>query len=105
MQPSHVVLASIACLTMTAASAQEFPTKPVRVIVGPGPDIVARIFAQRFSEVWGHQTIVETRPGGGGTVAAEAVAKSQPDGYTLLLASASYTINAVLQPGAFDLMR
>ncbi|HUP96221.1 MAG TPA: tripartite tricarboxylate transporter substrate binding protein [Burkholderiales bacterium] len=88
-----------------AAIAQEFPVKPVRVIVGPGPDIVARIFGQRFTESWGQQTIVETRPGGGGTVAAETVAKSQADGYTLLLASASYTINAVLQPGAIDLLR
>jgi tripartite-type tricarboxylate transporter receptor subunit TctC len=93
------------CVMATVAAAQEFPTKPVRVIVGPGPDIVARIFGQRFTESWGHQTIIETRPGGGGTVAAETVAKAQPDGYTLLLASAAYTINAVLQPGSVDLVR
>jgi tripartite-type tricarboxylate transporter receptor subunit TctC len=105
MQLRRFLLASFVWLTAAGAFAQEYPLKPVRVIVGPGPDIVARIFAQRFSESWGHQTIVETRPGGGGTVAAEAVAKSPPDGYILLLASASYTINAVLQPGSFDLMR
>src|SRR5689334_12135150 len=95
------MLATVAVVT----HAQDFPLKPVRVIVGPGPDIVARIFGQRFTDVWGQQTIVETRPGGGGTVAAETVAKAQADGYTLLLASASYTINAVLQPGPIDLMR
>jgi tripartite-type tricarboxylate transporter receptor subunit TctC len=89
----------------TYAVAQDYPIKPVRVIVGPGPDIVARIFGQRFTESWGHQTNIETRPGGGGTVAAETVARASADGYTLLLASAAYTINAVLQPGSFDLVR
>jgi tripartite-type tricarboxylate transporter receptor subunit TctC len=85
--------------------AQEFPAKPIRIIVGPGPDIIARLFGQKFTEAWGHQTIVEQRPGGGGTIAAEMVAKAPPDGYTLLLSSAAYTINAVLQPGPYDLVR
>jgi len=88
-----------------AANAQEFPVKPIRIIVGPGPDIVARMFGQKFTEAWGHQTIVEQRPGGGGVIAMEMVAKSPADGYTLLLSSASYTINAVLQPGPIDLIR
>ncbi len=92
-------------LLVTAAHAQEFPTKPIRIIVGPGPDIVARMFGQKFTETWGHQTIVEQRPGGGGTIATEMVAKAPPDGYTLLLSSAAYTINAVLQPGPYDLVR
>jgi tripartite-type tricarboxylate transporter receptor subunit TctC len=87
------------------ALAQDYPVKPIRIIVGPGPDIVARIVGQKFTETWGQQVIVETRPGGGGTIAAELVAKSAPDGYLLLLSSASYTINAVLQPGSFDLMK
>ena len=67
------------------AQAQEFPVKPIRIIVGPGPDIVARMFGQKFTETWGHQTIVEQRPGGGGIIATEMVAKAPPDGYTLLL--------------------
>jgi tripartite-type tricarboxylate transporter receptor subunit TctC len=87
------------------ALAQDYPVKPIRIIVGPGPDIVARIVGQKFTEAWGQQVVVETRPGGGGTIAAELVAKAAPDGYLLLLSSASYTINAVLQPGSFDLMR
>jgi tripartite-type tricarboxylate transporter receptor subunit TctC len=85
--------------------AQDFPVKPMRIIVGPGPDIVARIFGQKFTEAWGQQVVVETRPGGGGTIAGELVAKAQPDGYMLLLASAAYTINAVMQPGTFDLTK
>jgi tripartite-type tricarboxylate transporter receptor subunit TctC len=87
------------------ALAQDYPVKPIRIIVGPGPDIVARIVGQKFTEAWGQQVVVETRPGGGGTIAAELVAKAAPDGYLLLLSSASYTINAVLQPGSFDLMK
>src|SRR5688572_9199358 len=92
-------------LLTSGAQAQEFPVKPIRIIVGPGPDIVARMFGQKFTETWGHQTIVEQRPGGGGTIATEMVAKAPPDGYTLLLSSAAYTINAVLQPGPYDLVR
>ena len=88
-----------------ATQAQEFPSKPIRIIVGPGPDIVARLFGQKFTEAWGHQTIVEQRPGGGGVIATEMVAKAPPDGYTLLLSSAAYAINAALQPGQYDLIR
>src|SRR5215213_3710702 len=99
------VLGAILTAVAAQTAAQDFPVKPIRIIVGPGPDIVARIFGQKLTDAWGQQTIIDTRPGGGGTIAAEMVAKSPPDGYTLLLASASYTINAVLQPGSFDLFR
>lgn len=96
---------TVSALLVSSAIAQDYPVKPIRVIVGPGPDIVARIYGQKLTDAWGQQTIIETRPGGGGTIAAETVAKAPPDGYTLLLASASYTINAVLQPGSYDLFR
>jgi tripartite-type tricarboxylate transporter receptor subunit TctC len=98
-------VAGVAGLAATPAAAQEFPVKPIRIIVGPGPDIIARLFGQKFTEMWGHQTIVEQRPGGGGVIATELVAKAPPDGYTLLLSSAAYTINAALQPGQYDLLR
>jgi tripartite-type tricarboxylate transporter receptor subunit TctC len=88
-----------------AVQAQEFPVKPVRIVVGPGPDIVARVFGQKFTDAWGQQTIIDLRPGGGGTIATEIVARAPADGYTLLLSSAAYTINAVLQPGPYDLVR
>jgi len=101
----HAAAIAAALAAAGGASAQEFPAKPIRVVVGPGPDIVARLFGQRFTDAWGQQVIVETRPGGGGTIAAETVAKAPPDGYTLLLSSASYTINAVLQPGGHDIVR
>ena len=85
--------------------AQEFPTKPIRVIVGPGPDIVARIMGQKFTEAWGQQVVIDPRPAAGGAIAAEAVAKAAPDGYTLLLSSASYPINAALQIGTTDVIK
>ena len=82
----------------SVASAQDFPSRTMRVIVGPGPDALARIVAQKLSESWGHSVIVDQRPGAGGIVAADTVAKSPTDGYTLLLSTGSYTINTILQP-------
>ena len=105
---SAVVALSMLATAAGAAGVEDgrgFPSKPMRIIVGPGPDIVGRLVGQKLTEAWGQQVIVETRPGGGGNIAGEMVAKATPDGYTLLLASAAYTINAALQPGSFDLVK
>jgi len=71
-----------------AAYGQSYPTKPVRFIVGTAPggstDTIARIVAQELSKTWGQNVVVDNRPGAGATIAADLVAKSQPDGYTLL---------------------
>src|SRR3954471_18714188 len=68
--------------------AAQYPTKPVRIIVpvaaGGNVDIVARTFAQRFSESFGHQVIVDNRPSASSLVGTQLVAKSAPDGYTVL---------------------
>src|SRR6478735_8053857 len=85
--------------------AQDYPSRFIRVIVGPGPDITARLFGAKVTEVLGQQVVVEPRPGAGGTIAAQAVAGAPPDGYTLLLASASYTINTALGQSPLDLGR
>jgi tripartite-type tricarboxylate transporter receptor subunit TctC len=94
-------LAALAmCLAATTASAQNFPSKPVRIIVPFGAggiaDITARVLAQKMSENMGQQVIVENRPSAGGIVAAEAVAKADPDGYTLLLVSNGTAVSANL---------
>src|SRR5215472_12310948 len=80
--------------------AQSYPARSVRLIVGavPGsaPDVIARLVAQWLSERLGQTFVVENRNGASGNLAAEAVVRAQPDGYTLLLASASNAINATL---------
>jgi tripartite-type tricarboxylate transporter receptor subunit TctC len=72
-----------------AATAQEYPAKPVRVLsgfaAGGAADIIGRLVAQRMSETWKQPFVVETRAGAAGIIAAEAVARSAPDGYTLLV--------------------
>ncbi len=85
--------------------AQDYPTRFIRVIVGPGPDIVARLFGAKITDVVGQQVVVEPRPGAGGTIAAQTVASAPPDGYNLLLASASYTINTAMAQSPLDLGR
>ncbi len=88
-----------------SAVAQDFPVKPVRFVVGPGPDVLARTVGQKLTDAWGQQIVIDQRPGAGGVIAAEIVAKSRGDGYTLLLATGSHTINAGLQKQSYDLMR
>jgi tripartite-type tricarboxylate transporter receptor subunit TctC len=107
----HPVLYRLIALTLGATSlapsahAQTYPSRPIRVIVGPGPDIVARLFAPKMTEVLGQQVVVEPRPGAGGVIAAQAVANAAPDGYVLLQATASYTINTALGTLPLDLAR
>jgi tripartite-type tricarboxylate transporter receptor subunit TctC len=82
------------------ACAQGYPTRPVRLIVGTPPggpqDIIARLVGQWLSERLGQSFIIESRPGAGTNIGTEAVVKSLPDGYTLLLVNAASAINATL---------
>ncbi len=92
------------------ASAQEYPTRPVRLIVasspGSGVDTVGRIVGQRIGDVMGAQVFVDNRAGGGGSIGVQAVAKSAPDGYTLLMVAPSFTINAsLMRPPPYDVVR
>jgi tripartite-type tricarboxylate transporter receptor subunit TctC len=94
-------LIALTAAPITPASAQEdpskYPTRPVHIIVGfsagGGNDIIARIFGQKLSESLGQPVIVENKPGGGAIVATEYVAKSAPDGYTLLVGASGMAIN------------
>jgi tripartite-type tricarboxylate transporter receptor subunit TctC len=90
---------------VSPALAQSFPTRSIRVIVGPGPDIIPRLFAPKITEVLGQQVIIEPRPGAGGVIAAQSVASAPPDGYMLLQATASYTINTALQTSPLDMRK
>jgi len=97
---ARLALAAAALAIPLAAAAQDYPTRPVRVIVpfspGGAVDGPMRLIAQELSKRWGQQVFVENKPGAGATIGAEIVAKSPPDGYTLLLASQTNAISATL---------
>jgi tripartite-type tricarboxylate transporter receptor subunit TctC len=80
------------------ATAQNYPARPVRIVVGVPPggtvDIIARLWGQWLTERLGQQTIIENRPGGATNIATDAVVRSTPDGYTLLMATTANAINA-----------
>jgi tripartite-type tricarboxylate transporter receptor subunit TctC len=95
-------LAAALLAQAAGALAQSFPLKPVRVIVAFSPggvtDIVARAMSAKLADLWGQAVVVENRPGAGGSIGAVAVAKAPADGYTLLVHSSGYAINAALNP-------
>jgi tripartite-type tricarboxylate transporter receptor subunit TctC len=97
-----VALSAIALFALPAvAQTTTYPTRPVRLVVpfpaGGTTDILARAVAQKLSEAWGQSVVVDNRPGAGGNIGAELVAKSAPDGYTLLMGTVgTHAINASL---------
>jgi len=90
------LLAATLAFGSCGAGAQTFPAKPVRIVVpypaGGAVDVMARVFAQKFSDAWGQPVLVENRAGAGGNVGAEIVAKSSPDGYTWLMNTSGQAI-------------
>lgn len=91
---------ALSLCTFSAAQAQSYPTKPLRIVVpfgaGGVADLTVRTVAQKMSEGLGQSVVIDNRPGAGGIVAAEMVAKSEPDGYTLLLMSNANAVSAGL---------
>ena len=110
----NIYLATILSLLMCANASwaqntqgtQNYPNKTIRIIValapGGGVDTAARMLGQRFTEAWGQQVVAENRPGAGGTIAAEQVARATPDGYTLLMTSMGHTITPAMYKLSFD---
>src|ERR1700761_7326299 len=94
------LLSAILFLT-SPAHAQTYPSKQITLIIpfaaGGSNDIVARAIGKELSEAWGQPVIAENRPGAGGVIGAAAVASAPPDGYTLLLVSTTFTINAAIK--------
>jgi tripartite-type tricarboxylate transporter receptor subunit TctC len=111
MNPAFCWLLAAAVLGSSAALAQsppqeKYPARPVRLIVplapGGGADISARAIAQKLSERFGQQVVVDNRPGAGGNLGIELAAKQTPDGYTILLVSSGYGANAALYKLNYD---
>jgi tripartite-type tricarboxylate transporter receptor subunit TctC len=93
---------AVLALWTTLAFGQAYPTKPVKIIVpftaGSATDILARTIGQKLGEAWGQPVVIDNRPGAGGTIGAGLVAKSPPDGYTLLVHSAAQAVNPAIYP-------
>ena len=96
-------LLALGCIAPLAAAAQDYPTKPVTIVVPAAPggvtDALGRLLAQRFTEAWGQQVIVENKPGANNQIAAEYVTKAALDGYTLFVGpETTFVVNPSLYP-------
>ena len=110
MRRLGILFAAAVALAAHDATAQTtFPVRPVRMVVGFAPgggtDIIARLVAQKLGERWGQAVVVDNRPGASGNIGAELVARSVPDGYTLLMAFSSHASNPALSKLPFDIER
>lgn len=94
-------LAAAAMVAATAASAQQFPTKAVTIVVpfaaGGSNDILARHLGDNLSKIWGQPVVISNMPGAGAAIGSAHVSKAAPDGYTLLIASVTFTMNPAVQ--------
>jgi len=96
-----LLCSALAVATMPAALAQNYPTRPIRIIAqftpGTSTDILARVIGGKLTEAWGQQVVIDNRPGAGGVVGTDLGAKAAPDGYTLTMAvSSAFGINPTL---------
>jgi len=104
------VLAAMLVLTGPPARAQNYPSRPITLIIpfaaGGSNDVVGRAIGKKLTEAWGQPVVIENRAGAGGLIGTETVAKAQPDGYTLLLVSPTFTIGpAVRKKLPYDTVR
>lgn len=99
----RVLISAVLLLCAGLAVAQGYPGKPIKIVVpftaGSATDIMARLVGEKLSAAWGQPVVVDNKPGAGGTVGSALVAKSEPDGYTLLVVSTGHVVNPVLYPG------
>jgi tripartite-type tricarboxylate transporter receptor subunit TctC len=110
MMAPRFAAALTAIVTALAAApsqshADTYPSRPIRIIIGPSSDVTARIIADRLHQPLGQAVVVENHGGGGGEVAVKTVSAADPDGYTLLYATASYTLNTALGIASYNFVK
>ncbi len=97
-----VLTLGLCCSPAADVSAQDYPVRSIRIVLpfspGGGTDLLARLLSKRFYEAFGQAAAVDNRAGAGGNLGAEIVARSAPDGYTLMMSTASVAVNATLYP-------
>src|SRR5258705_7104162 len=100
MQWAKVLLVSVLVSTTHASAQSKYPSRAVRIVVpsppSGGTDIIGRVLAQHFSKALGQQFVVENKAGAGNMIGIESVARSAPDGYTLLMVPSTLALNSVL---------
>ena len=99
---SHYASAALLVLPLSVSAQPNYPNKPIRFVVGfaagGSTDVIARMLGRRMSEIFGQTIVTDNRPGADSLIATELVAQAQPDGYTILIASGSHSINPVVYP-------
>jgi tripartite-type tricarboxylate transporter receptor subunit TctC len=110
MKYALIMVGILLAVSLPAAFAQDYPTKPIHIIVsyapGGGTDVIARVLARKLNESLGQPVIVENRPGAGGNIGTEAVAKAAADGYTLSLVPSSHAVAPLFYPKLpFDIFK
>lgn len=99
----RILIAAATVLAAMSSTAQTYPTKTIKIVVpftaGSATDIMARVVGEKLQAAWGQPVVVENRPGAGGTLGATQVARSEPDGHTLVVVSTGHVVNPVLYSG------
>ena len=111
MRVRHLLLSALAAALLAgSALAQNYPSKPVRLIVtyppGGSSDLMARVFGHKLSEVWGQQVIIESKPGAAGSIGMEFAARQAPDGYTFVVGNIGpVAVNPLLSKVPYEIER
>jgi tripartite-type tricarboxylate transporter receptor subunit TctC len=96
----RLFIGALAAFALSVGWAQSYPSKPIKIVVpftaGSATDIMARVVGEKLQSAWGQPVVVENRPGAGGTLGATQVARSDPDGHTLVVVSTGHVVNPVL---------